>query len=178
MAEDLLAADAAGDVRVAIGRASDYYGPRGLLTAMGERVFYPALAGKKTQVLGDPDQPHTYSYVPDIARGLVILGERSEADGGVWHLPNPPTVTTRKFIEQVYAVVGNEPGVSTMPKALVSLVGLFNTNVRELKEMLYEFEEPYVVDSDKFVKAFGDHSTPHTESIPATVEWFRANPKS
>jgi nucleoside-diphosphate-sugar epimerase len=178
MAQDLLAADAAGDVRVAIGRASDYYGPRGLLTAMGERVFYPALAGRKAQVVGDPDQPHTYSYVSDIAKGLVILGERPEADGEAWHLPNPPTVTTRKFIEQIFAVTGKEPRVSAMPKPLMSVVALFNKYVRELKEMMYEFEEPYVVDSDKFVKAFGDISTPHTESIPATVEWFRTNPKS
>jgi nucleoside-diphosphate-sugar epimerase len=178
MAEDLLAADAAGDVRVAIGRASDYYGPRGLLTAMGERVFYPALAGRKAQVMGDPDQPHTYSYVPDIAKGLVILGERPEADGEAWHLPNPPTVTTRQFIEQVYAAAGNEPAISAMPKPMMSVVALFNKYVRELKEMMYEFEEPYIVDSDKFVKAFGDHSTPLSESIPATVEWFHTNPKS
>jgi nucleoside-diphosphate-sugar epimerase len=178
MAEDLMVADAAGDVRVAIGRASDYYGPRGLLTAMGERVFYPALAGRKAQVMGDPDQPHTYSYVPDIAKGLVILGERPEADGETWHLPNPPTVTTRQFIGQVYSAAGNEPAISAMPKPMMSVVALFNPYVRELKEMMYEFEEPYVVDSEKFVKAFGDHSTPLSESIPATVEWFRTNPKS
>jgi hypothetical protein len=65
-----------------------------------------------------------------------------------------------------------------MPRAMVSLVGVFNKNVRELKELLYEFEEPYVVDSEKFVTAFGDHSTPHHESIPATVAWFRANPRA
>jgi len=177
MAQDLLETHRAGKVRVTIGRASDYFGPRGKLSAMGERVFYPALAGKKAQVLGDPDQLHTYSYLPDIAKGLVILGERDEADGEAWHLPNAPTLTTRQFIEQVCAAAGTEAGVSAMPRMMVNLIGLFNGNVRELKEMLYEFEEPYVVDSDKFVKAFGDPATPLDEAIPATLDWFRSNPR-
>jgi nucleoside-diphosphate-sugar epimerase len=177
MAKDLIVAHEAGTVRVAVGRASDYFGPRGLLSAMGERIFYPALAGKKAQVLGDPDQPHTYSYVPDIAKGLAILGDREEADGEVWHLPNAPAVTTRRFIEMVYAAAGTEPGIQVMPRFLVNMVGLFNGDVRELKEMLYEFEEPFVVDHSRFEAAFGNHATPLSEAINATVAWFQAHPK-
>jgi nucleoside-diphosphate-sugar epimerase len=177
MARDLLEAHEAGTVRVAIGRASDYIGPRGLLTAMGERVFYPALAGKKAQVMGDPDQPHSYSYIPDIAKGLAILGERSEADGEAWHLPNEPALTTRQFIDQVYAATGTEPGIQAMPRPMVNLVGLFNGDVRELKEMLYEFEEPFVVDHSRFEAAFGNVATPLAEAIDTTVAWYRAHPK-
>jgi nucleoside-diphosphate-sugar epimerase len=178
MAEALLEAHRAGKVRVAIGRASDYFGPRGLLSAMGERVFYPALRGKKAQVIGDPDRLHTYSYIPDIAKGMVTLGERSEADGEAWHLPNAPAITTRQFIEQVYTAAGTGPGIQAMSPFMVKMVGLFNGTVRELNEMLYEFEESFVVDSGKFQRAFGDHATPLSEAIPATVEWFRTHPKS
>ena len=177
MAKDLMAAHEAGKVRVAVGRASDYFGPRGLLSAMGERVFYPALAGKKAQVMGNADQPHTYSCLPDIARGLTVLGERTEADGTAWHLPNVPTLTTRQFIEQVYAAAGTEQGILTMPRWMVSIVGLFNGDVREMKEMLYEFEEPFVVDATRFDTAFGNPATPLDEAIDTTVAWFRANPK-
>jgi nucleoside-diphosphate-sugar epimerase len=141
-------------------------------------VFYPALNGKKAQVIGDPDQPHTYSYIPDIAEGLIILGERDEADGDVWHLPNATTLTTRQFIEQVQLAAGTQPGIQVMSPFMVSLVGMINGTVRELREMLYEFEEPFVVDSRKFQTAFGDHSTPLSEAIPATVDWFRTHPKS
>jgi nucleoside-diphosphate-sugar epimerase len=176
MAKDLMAASEAGKVRVAVGRASDYFGPRGLLTAVGERVFYPALAGKKVQVMGDPDQLHSYSYLPDIARGLIVLGERAEADGKVWHLPNALAVTTRQFIEMVYAAAGTEPGIQAMPRLIVSAVGLFNGNVREIKEMLYEFEEPFVVDDSRFEATFGGGATPLPEAIDATVAWFRAHP--
>ena len=177
MTKDLMAAHAAGKVRVAIGRASDYFGPRGLTSAMGERVFYPALAGKKAQVMGDPDLPHTYSYVPDIARGLVLLGDHEEADGKAWHLPNAPTLTTREFIELVYEALGTEASISAMPRALVNVIGLFNGTVRELKEMLYEFEEPFVVDHSQFEEAFGDYATPLPEAIDATLAWYRSHPK-
>jgi nucleoside-diphosphate-sugar epimerase len=177
MATGLLAADESGKLRVTVGRASDYFGPRGLLTAMGERVFYPALAGKKARVLGDPDQLHSYTYLPDIARGLIVLGEREEADGKAWHLPNARAVTTRQFIEMVFAAAGTEPGIQAMPRFMVSAVGLFNGNVRELKEMLYEFEEPFVVDSTRFEAAFGSEATPLPEAIETTVDWFRSHPQ-
>jgi len=178
MTKDLLAAHESGKVRVAIGRASDYFGPRGLLSAMGERVFYPALAGKKAQVMGDPDQPHTYSYIPDIAKGLAILGERDEADGQAWHLPNAPALTSRQFIEQVFGAAGTDPQIQAMPNWMVSLVGLFNGTVRELKEMLYEFEEPFVVDDSRFEAAFGSPATPLADAIDATLAWYRAHPKN
>jgi nucleoside-diphosphate-sugar epimerase len=127
--------------------------------------------------MGNPDQPHTYSYIPDIAKGLVVLGEHGDADGQAWHLPNAPAVTTRQFIEQVYAAAGTEPAIQATSRVLVKMVGLFNGTVRELYEMLYEFEEPFVVDSTKFERVFGDHATPLSEAIPATVEWFRTHPK-
>jgi nucleoside-diphosphate-sugar epimerase len=177
MSRNLMAAHESGTVRVAVGRASDYFGPRGLLSAMGERVFYPALAGKKAQTMGNPDLLHTYSYVPDIARGLAILGNNEEADGQVWHLPNAPTITTEQFIDQIYSATGTKAGITAMPRWMVNTVGLFNGNVRELKEMLYEYEQPFVVDDSKFKASFGDTATPLSEAIDTTVEWFRANPK-
>ena len=177
MSEDLRAAHESGQLRVTAGRASDYFGPRGLVSAMGERAFYPALVGKKAQVMGNPDVLHSYSYIPDIAKGLAILGERDEADGQAWHLPNAPAITTRQFIDQVYTAAGTEPGISAMPRWMVNTVGLFNGNVRELKEMLYEFEEPFVVDDSRFKEAFGDIATPLPEAIDTTVAWYRSNPK-
>jgi len=39
--------------------------------------------------------------------------------------------------------------------------------------MLYEFNEPFVVDSTKFVQAFGDIATPHREAVRQTLEWYQ-----
>ena len=166
-----------GRVRATAARASDFYGPRALLTAVGERAFYPAIEGKAAQVLGDPDQPHTYTYVPDIARGLAILGERDEALGEAWHLPSAETLTTREFVARIAEAAGTDAGVRPLPKWLLPIVSLFSKPLREQKEMLYEFEEPFVLDHSKFEKAFGDISTPLSEAIPATVQWFREPPR-
>ena len=108
MARELLAAHHAGRVQVAIGRASDYFGPRGgAQSNLGDRVFPAALAGKTATVLGDPDQPHTYTYIPDIGEGLAVLGEHPDAPGQVWHLPNDPdTRTTRQLVDIVYQHAG------------------------------------------------------------------------
>ncbi len=178
MARALLDAHRRGEVRAAIGRASDFFGPEALVSHMGERVFYPALAGKKAQVMGDPDQPHTFSYIPDIAAGLATLGARDEADGTAWHLPNAETLTTRRFVERIYAETGHDPALSVMPRFMVNLIGVFHPTLREIKEVLFEFEEPFVVDSTAFESTFGDPATPLDSAIPATVEWFRANPKA
>src|SRR5262249_15087419 len=85
MAAQLLAAHRDGRARVVIGRASDYYGPHGTSSTAGETVFGRILAGKKPQWTGRLDQPHTFNYLPDIARGLLVLADRPEADGQVWH---------------------------------------------------------------------------------------------
>jgi nucleoside-diphosphate-sugar epimerase len=61
MFNDLMEAHTSGKVRVAIGRASDFFGPRVLVSAAGEQVFGRAVQGKSAQLAGDPDQPHTYT---------------------------------------------------------------------------------------------------------------------
>lgn len=176
MAEELLQAHRDGRVRATIGRASDYFGPRGLVSHMGERTIRPLLAGKSAQLFPRPDVPHTYSYLPDIARGLIVLGDRDEALGEAWHLPSPPTVTTREFIARVAAAAGVEPRLRAMPKLLARAVALVNPQLREVMELWYSFDEPYVVDHSKFARSFGDIATPLDEAIATTVEWFRTHP--
>ena len=173
MSEELMEAHTSGKVRIAIGRASDYFGPRVLASAAGEQVFGRAVRGKSAQVAGDPDQPHTYTYVPDIGRGLAILGEREEALGQVWHLPSPETLTTRQFVEMIFEEVGKPARVQAAPKIVLQAMGLFNLGIREMIEMLYEFEEPFVVDDSNFTRTFGEQATPLRQAIQRTVRWYR-----
>jgi nucleoside-diphosphate-sugar epimerase len=173
MTEELFAAHESGKVRATVGRASDFFGRRVLASAVGEQVFGRAVADKSAQVAGDPDQPHTYTYVPDIGKGLVILGEHEEALGRPWHLPSSETVTTREFVCMVFEEAGGEPKMQRAPKPLLWALGLFNPALRETIEMLYEFEEPFVVDHSAFARTFGDHATPLGEAIGSTVRWYR-----
>ena len=178
MAEEIMSAHQSGRIRAVSARASDFFGPRALLAGMGDRVFYPALAGKKVQVLGDPDLAHTMTFVPDIARALVLLGEKDEALGKIWHIPSPETVTVRDFIGRVFAAAGKKPKISSVPRVMVKLMGAFLPVMRELHEMLYLWEEPFVVDHSRFERAFGFEATPLDEAIAQTVEWFRSHPKA
>ena len=174
MTQELMAAADAGRVRIAIGRASDFFGA-GITTGttLGERVFANAIAGKRADFIGNPDLPHTYSYVPDIAAGLATLGTDERAVGGVWHLPGPETVTTRQLLELVSGDVGHPVGVRTLPKLAVRALGLFNPTLRELVEMSYEFDESFVLDTTKYESTFGNAATPLTAAITATVAWYR-----
>jgi nucleoside-diphosphate-sugar epimerase len=177
MSRALMEAHERGKVRVVIARASDYFGPRGLMSSMGDRVFYPALEGKPAQVLGNPDFAHTYTYLPDIGEGMVILGESDEALGQVWHLPSAGTLTTRQFIEMVYEEAGHPTHIQIVPKGILRAIGLFNAEVREVVEMLYQFEGPHILDHSKFERAFGNGSTPLREAIRETTRWYRQNPR-
>jgi nucleoside-diphosphate-sugar epimerase len=89
MTTELLTAAAAGRVRIVMGRASDFFGAGVTESILGERVFGNAVAGKRADFIGNPDLPHTYSYVPDIAAGLATLGTDARAAGEMWHLPGP-----------------------------------------------------------------------------------------
>jgi nucleoside-diphosphate-sugar epimerase len=176
MARELLAAHHAGRVPVAIGRASDYYGPRGgAQSNLGDRVFPAALAGKTATVLGDPDQPHTYSYIPDIGEGLAVLGEHPDAPGEVWHLPNDPdTHTTRQLVDIIYRHAGHPRGkLRAIPGLLLNALGLVNPTIRELVEMQYQFEEPFIVVSSKIATKLGAHATPTDQAVADTLDAYR-----
>jgi nucleoside-diphosphate-sugar epimerase len=176
MARELLAAHDAGRVEVAIGRASDYFGPRGgAQSNLGDRVFPAALAGKTATVLGDPDRPHTYTYVPDIGEGLALLGDHPDASGQVWHLPNDPdTRSTRQLVDIAYRHAGHPRGrLRRLPPVLLRAIGMVNPTMRELVEMQYQFEEPFVVDSSKITNKLGVEATPVEDALAETLRTYR-----
>jgi nucleoside-diphosphate-sugar epimerase len=172
LADELMAAHASGTVRATIGRASDYFGPRARQSVAGERLFVPALSGKRAQLLGDPDMPHTFMYLPDFARALVTLGLHDDALGEVWHAPNAETLTTRAFASLVFEAAGQPPTLQVLPQILLSVLALVNPTLRAVREQQYQREAPWVVDHSKFARAFGAEVTPHVEAIAATLAWF------
>ncbi|HET6814115.1 MAG TPA: NAD-dependent epimerase/dehydratase family protein, partial [Actinomycetota bacterium] len=176
MAERLLDLHRQGRLRVAIGRASNYYGPGGLTSVTGERLFRAAVAGRTVRWVGHLDQPHTLSYLEDVAAGLATLGEREEADGQAWHLPAAEPLTGRQFLELVVAASGGRSRIGTNSAAMTRLAGLFSPMIREVGEVLYEFQAPYGVDWSKFGQSFGPFApTPHAEAVARTVAWFRGD---
>ena len=174
MTRELLDARDTGRVHIAIGRASDFFGA-GVTdgSTLGERVFGNALAGRRADFIGNPELPHTYSYVPDIARGLATLGTDQRAVDHVWHLPGPETVTTRRVLELIADEVGHPVASRSVPKLALRCLGLFNPVLRSMVEMTYQFEQPFVLDTSRYEATFGQSGTPLRQAIASTVAWYR-----
>jgi nucleoside-diphosphate-sugar epimerase len=172
-AEIVMDAHRNGWVRAAIGRASNYYGPNAGNSYAGDGIFLNALKGKAASVIGDVDQPHTYTFVDDFARALITLGEREEALGEVWHVPSAESITTRHFIELVYHEVGAKPKIMAGSRVPLTFMGLFSSHMRNALQVLYQFEKPFVLDHRKFEKTFGAKATPHRQAIRQTIAWYR-----
>jgi len=174
MARELLAADAAGRLRATLARASDFYGPQVTGSAVGERVVPRVLAGKKVSLLGRIDVPHSFSYMPDVARTLVTIAEDERAWGKPWHVPNAPATTQRELVQAFAGAAGTTAKVGAVPKAALTALGLFVPMMRELKETWYQFAEPFVTDSTLTEQTFGLTATPLAEGAAATVAWWKA----
>lgn len=179
MAQRLADLHAAGDLDVVTARASDYFGPRGTdQSPLGDLVIGAALAGKPARVVGDPSQPHSYTFTFDAASTLAALGTRPDLAGQVFHVPNAPAISTGEIIELIGRRVGHPVKISVAPRALLRIMGVFNNTIRELDEMRYEFTQPFIVDSSKAEQELGLSATPLEQAIDTTIDWFRNRPTS
>lgn len=174
MWRDALAAHESGRIRATEVRASDFIGPGVLNSHLGERVIPKLLKGKGVQVLGNPDMAHSFTFMPDVARALVTAATDERAWGKAWHVPTNPATTPREMISMMSKIAGVAPvKVSSIPNALLKVGGLFSPLFRELPEMLYQFDRPFILDSSLFTSTFGQTATPLQEVLTSTVEWYR-----
>src|SRR4051794_14773266 len=143
-----LAAHEAGRVRVTEARAADFVGPQ----VPGDHSHLmrqlPALrAGRRAWVVGDPDAPRGWSYLPDVAATLAVLGTDERAWGRAWHVPS--TIRSqREALTDVAAALGKPaPKVSAMPWSALRAVGLAVPFLREVVDVRHQFDQPYVIDA-------------------------------
>jgi hypothetical protein len=116
LAEMVLAAHARGDVEVVIGRAPELWGPH-VESLLAGWIFGAATKGRTARWPGDPDLPVTACYIEDFGRALVELATAADAAGRVWHVPVPPAITGRLFVEKVFAAVGRPAKVGRITPA-------------------------------------------------------------
>ncbi|MEM7567757.1 MAG: NAD-dependent epimerase [Pseudomonadota bacterium] len=174
MSARLMAAHADGTVRATAGRASDLFGPGMAVSALGERVWPQLLQGRAISWIGDPDVPHTFSYLPDFARALVRLGAEPQAWGRAWHIPSPPDRTLREVLEDA-ARLGQTPPprVRRMPSPVLKLLSFVSPLLREVEEMAYQFEAPFHMDTSDYAATFGDKATAWNAALGETLTAWR-----
>lgn len=175
LAADLLARHGRGEVEVAIGRSADYFGPHGRNSGVGERAFGAILSGKAAAGVGSIDVPHSFSYLPDLARAIVVLGDRDEAAGRAWHLPVMDPITVRALMERAFRIAGLPPKVRVDGPLALRVAGLFVPMAREVGVVLYQWTDPFVSDWSAFEAAFGPFErTALDDALGATLAWWRA----
>lgn len=175
MWRDALAAHEAGRIRAVEVRASDYFGPSCRdQSHLGERFIPRLLADKPVQFAGDPTQPHSWTYVPDVVEALIVAATDERAWGRAWHIPTAPARSAREVAADVCRIAGvHDPGVTAIPGPILTLGGLFSPMIRELKHVRYQFVRPFVVDSSDFEKTFDVQPTDMDTALTATVAAWR-----
>ncbi|SEJ36535.1 Nucleoside-diphosphate-sugar epimerase [Arthrobacter sp. yr096] len=165
-------AHAANTVSVVAG---DFFGPRVKMAHAGERMVTPILAGKAVQFIGSTNQPHSFTYVPDLAAAMIAAAQQPELWNTVLHAPTGPAVTQRDMaLAHAEAAGAAAPKVSAVPGWVLRVAGIFSTDMRELAELLYQFERSFVMDSSQSQKLLGLEPTPLAEAAEATMTWWRS----
>ncbi|MGR4881191.1 NAD-dependent epimerase/dehydratase family protein [Streptomyces sp. LARHCF249] len=164
-----------GRIRAVEVRASDFFGP-GVTEGghLAARVVPPLLRGKPVSTLGNPDAPHSWTYLPDVARALVEVAGEERAWGRAWHVPTEPARSVREMVDRLAAQAGTAPvAVRRLPPAVLAVASVFSPLLRELKEIRYQFDRPFVVDSSAYEAAFTVRATPLDQQVKATLDWWR-----
>lgn len=174
IAQRLLERHAAGELRVTVGRFADYYGPFDGSSLLHQLVIQPGVAGRRVRTFIADDQPHTFHYLPDVARSFATLIEHPEADGQVWILPAAPAVTQAAMVDHLDAAVSTPVRRGRVTPAMLWVMGLFSAQLRESREVVAQFDRPYTTDARAFEDAFGPIAvTPHAEAVATTAAWLR-----
>jgi nucleoside-diphosphate-sugar epimerase len=166
-----------GDFHLTTGRAADFFGPEAVFGAIFSTRSYERLAaGKPVEVMGDPDRIHSYSYIPDVARGLAILGTEPTPDGGIFHLPVSWQGTTRELLDLVARELGHpQTKIRQLPSWFLRAAGTFVPLLAAVAEMTYQWESDYILDDARFRETFGAAATSPNDAVRETVAWVRGS---
>lgn len=155
--------------------SSDFYGPRVQNSHAGERMVPRVLAGKTIRPLGNADIPHSFTYVPDLAAAMIAAARNGQLWNSVLHAPTAPAPTQRGIAQEFARAAGApEPRVRPIRGWMVRALGKVSGDMRELAEMLYQFENPFVMDSARSEALLGLRPTPLRDGAAATVSWWQS----
>jgi nucleoside-diphosphate-sugar epimerase len=160
-----------GAVQAIIARSADFYGPDAPLSIVNMLLLNKYGQGKGGQLLISDKFKHSYTYTPDAAKALAILGNAPSAFNRIWHLPTDRNVLTGKEFAELAAKLYNaKPKYRNLPKWALGFLGLFNHDIKEILEMTYQYDSDYLFDSSDFEKTFGFQTTLYSKGLEETAE--------
>jgi nucleoside-diphosphate-sugar epimerase len=161
----------AGKLMALIARSADFYGPGNDKSFANEMVYKNFLKGRRANWFIDADKKHSFTYTPDAAKATALLGNTDDAYNTIWHLPTDKnTITGREFIELFSKEMKVPNKLVVMPMWMVRLAGIFVPVLKEMREMMYQYDRDYFFDSSKFDKRFNFKTTTYQEGVRMTVK--------
>ena len=170
----------AGQCRVMNVRLPDFWGPN-VLNEGVKPIFENALNGKALPWIVNVDIPHQSVYTKDAAEIIARLMMREWAEKTqpkttpyeVWNYGGLTVPSMRAWFGQISALTDKPLKVQIYSRFLISLLGLFMPVLREVKEMLYLYENTILLDDKKVLATFPDfHPTPMNQALIETLTWF------
>jgi len=159
-----------GKLQGLIARSADFYGPRNDKSVLQEMAFKNLKKGKSPNWMIDADKIHSFTYTPDAAKAVAILGNTPSAYNQVWHMPTSiEKLTARQVIEFFNKEMGTSKKVKVLPMWMLKLLGIFIPILREMPEMMYQNDRDYFFDSSKFNQQFSFTPTRYEEGVKQTV---------
>lgn len=170
----LLAARAASETPTVSVVASDFFGPHVRNAHAGDRMVPLILAGRRVQVVGSTDKLHSFTYVPDLAAAMIQAAAVPALWNSVLHAPTNEALPQRALAGAFAAAAGvPAPKVSAIPGWVLGAAGLFSASMREMAEMLYQFQDPFVMNSSASQELLGHSPTSWEKAAGETVDWWR-----
>ncbi len=175
LAKQIIDADTKGDINAVIVRFGDFYGPN-VVNGFTKPLLENPVMGKVATWLVDLDKKHSMIYIRDAAKGMVTTSEDPNSYGQIFHIEGAEPVTGREFITMIYQELNQEPKMRVLSEGTIKILAIFIPIVKELKEMIYEWKYPFIIDGTKYASTFNTTEyTAHNVAIRETIEWFKQN---
>lgn len=153
-----------------IARSADFYGPNVKTGFLNLLVIDKFKKKQKAMWQANVSCIHSFTYTPDAAKAVALLGNTPDAYNQTWHLPTSSEKWTGKdFINHIAELTHTQPRYFLLSKSMIAIMSLFSSMMKELKEMQYQNDQDYFFDSSKFEKRFSATPTRYKEGIGESV---------
>jgi nucleoside-diphosphate-sugar epimerase len=160
-----------GRLMALIARSADFYGPGNEKSFITAVVLNNIKKGRSANWFLDADKKHSFTFTPDAAKATAMLGNTNDAYNQVWHLPTDKnTLTGRELIDLFSKEMKSKTRITVLPLWMLKVLGIFMPLMKEMPEMMYQYNRDYYFDSTKFEKRFNFTPTTYQEGVRLTVQ--------
>jgi nucleoside-diphosphate-sugar epimerase len=159
-----------GKLKAIVARAADFYGPGANNSVLNELVINRMKAGKNPQWLYSGDKKHSFTYIPDAGKATAFLALQESAWNQTWNLPTDPSYPSGKEINSILnRLLSKNAKLQVMSSWMISILGIFIPVLKEVKELRYQSDQDYCLDSTKIEKAYGLKPTPIEQGLKECI---------